>query len=307
MTKLVLTTFLPARKRFLVFAVLMMMIIGCRSLDPIADKPEPRDVSPEDVYPETMVVVPPPEHLVLEGLDIVSLDSGLSYALIEEGDGAPLAEEMHVSLHYIGYLENNYHLFDSSYERGRPLRFILGRGMVIQGWEEALLHLRVGDKARLWVPYELAYGEEGRAPIPGGVNLMFDVEVLMADPVVVPEMMNISGLDTLTAASGLKMIVVYEGSGPDPAPGHVLEVHYSGFLSDGTLFDSSVQRETPFRFVLGSGQVIKGLDEGFTRLKPGGKARLIVPPHLAYGDKGFGPVPPDETLFFDIVLLNLYR
>ncbi len=231
--------------------------------------------------------------------------AGVEYAIVESGNGIKLSPELRVKLHYTGYLAGDLKVFDSSHDREEPISFIIGRGMVIPGWEEALGFFRVGDKARLWVPHELAYGEEGRGPVPPRTDLVFDIEVLDAGIVEAPVMWPIEDQDTLITESGLQVIILEEGTGEKPPRGSVIEIHYSGYLSDGTLFDSSVQREVPLRFVLGTSQVIRGFDEGFTLLVKGARARFIIPPHLAYGERGAGRIPSGETLFFDVELIDI--
>lgn len=96
------------------------------------------------------------------------------------------------------------------------------------------------------------------------------------------------------------------GNGPQPQPGQTLIVHYTGYLDNGTVFDSSLQRGQPFEFVLGAGQVIRGWEEGLATMRVGGKRRLIVPPELAYGAAGAGGViPPNARLTFDVELLGV--
>jgi FKBP-type peptidyl-prolyl cis-trans isomerase len=109
----------------------------------------------------------------------------------------------------------------------------------------------------------------------------------------------------VTTASGLKYIDWAVGSGPSPAPGKKVKVHYTGTLMDGTKFDSSVDRGQPFEFTIGVGQVIKGWDEGVMTMKVGGKRKLIIPPDLGYGSRPAGKIPPNSTLNFEVELLGV--
>lgn len=111
--------------------------------------------------------------------------------------------------------------------------------------------------------------------------------------------------DTVTA-SGLHFIDIVSGTGPAPQAGDVVETHYTGWLEDGTKFDSSLDRGEPLQFVLGRGRVIAGWDEGIAMMRQGGKARLIIPPELGYGARGAGGViPPNATLSFEVELLRV--
>jgi FKBP-type peptidyl-prolyl cis-trans isomerase len=109
-----------------------------------------------------------------------------------------------------------------------------------------------------------------------------------------------------TTASGLKYKDLTAGTGAAAAKGKVARVHYTGWLVDGTKFDSSLDRNEPFEFPVGGGRVIKGWDEGVAGMKVGGKRRLVIPPDLGYGAAGAGGViPPNATLVFEVELLEV--
>lgn len=110
------------------------------------------------------------------------------------------------------------------------------------------------------------------------------------------------------ADSQLKIEVLTPGTGASPERGAMVTVHYTGWLTDGTKFDSSVDRDEPFEFVLGIGQVIAGWDQGVAAMKVGEKSRLTIPYTLAYGERGYpGVIPPRATLVFEVELLSFRK
>ncbi|MBX7152235.1 FKBP-type peptidyl-prolyl cis-trans isomerase [bacterium] len=112
--------------------------------------------------------------------------------------------------------------------------------------------------------------------------------------------------DTVTTASGLRYLIYKKGDGVAAAKGQFVEVHYTGFLMDGKVFDSSRDRGETFDFTLGSGQVIKGWDEGVALMHAGDQFRFIIPAKLAYGERGVpNVIPPNATLLFDVELLSV--
>ena len=204
----------------------------------------------------------------------------MSELKIEEivvGEGDEVKDGDWVSVHYTGCLEDGTK-FDSSLDRGEPIEFPLGGGMVIPGWEQGIRGMRVGGKRKLVIPPELAYGEDGAGDvIPPNAVLVFDVEVVGARSNQYPE----------------------EGD---------LSVHYTGWLEDGTKFDSSLDRGEPIEFPLGVGYVIPGWDQGLVGMKEGGGRRLTIPSHLAYGANGAGGViPPFATLVFEVNLVRVQK
>ena len=113
------------------------------------------------------------------------------------------------------------------------------------------------------------------------------------------------GKDAKTLPGGLQFEDLKVGTGAEAKAGNLVSVHYTGWTLDGTKFDSSVDRGTPFEFALGQGQVIKGWDQGVAGMKIGGKRKLRIPADLAYGSQGVGSIPPNSVLVFDVELLDV--
>lgn len=228
----------------------------------------------------------------------------LEYIEIEAGSGAQPKPGDVVSVHYTGTLTNGT-VFDSSYSRNEPIAFVLGRGQVIKGWDEGIARMREGGKAQLVIPPELGYGARGAGGvIPPNATLHFDVELVgvQAGPPEAPQPVE----SYTTAANGLQYADLLVGNGAEARKGQSATVHYTGWLTDGTSFDSSLNRGQPFTFNLGAGQVIKGWDEGVQGMKVGGKRQLVIPAALGYGSRGAGGViPPNATLVFEVDLLDL--
>ncbi len=232
--------------------------------------------------------------------------SGLQYIEIQEGDGPNPQPGETVAVHYRGTLEDGTE-FDNSYDRGEPITFALGRGRVIRGWDEGIALLKVGGKAKLIIPPDLAYGESGvEGVIPPNSTLTFEVELISISPGAPEAPTEVEEAEYVTTDSGLKYADLEVGDGPTPEKGQTVSVHYTGWLEDGTKFDSSLDRGQPFSFVLGEGRVIRGWDEGVATMQVGGKRQLVIPPELAYGERGAGGViPPNATLIFDVELLEV--
>jgi len=111
-----------------------------------------------------------------------------------------------------------------------------------------------------------------------------------------------------TTKSGLKYVILKEGDGPKPEKGDVVMVHYVGTLEDGKKFDSSIDRGEPISFAVGTGRVIPGWDEALMMMSVGDKWKLIIPPELAYGERGYpGVIPANATLLFDVELVEIKR
>ena len=238
--------------------------------------------------------------------------SGLEYTELVAGTGAaPKAGDI-VSVNYTGTLTNGV-VFDSSYKRNQPFQFPLGQGQVIPGWDEGIALMKVGGKARLTIPPNLGYGPRGAGGvIPPNATLIFDVELMDvkagAPRVAAPAApTQVKASDYVTTTSGLKYHDFVVGTGAAPQKGQQVVVNYTGWLLNGTKFDSSLDRGEPFPFSIGLGQVIAGWDEGVLSMKIGGKRQLVIPPNLGYGAQGYSSIiPPNATLIFEVELLEVH-
>ncbi len=242
-----------------------------------------------------------------KGKDTITTASGLKYIMIKENKSGEIAAAgTQATVHYSGYFKDGK-MFDSSVERGQPFKVKVGKGQVIKGWDEGLALLRKGEKAKLFIPYTLGYGEQGYGPIPAKAELIFDVEIVDVQAPVVPVLYDVSKLEAQKTASGLQYYVVNKSASTVKAEaGKTVKVHYSGYLADGKMFDSSVERGEPIEFQLGQGMVIPGWEEGIALMNVGDKLRLVIPYYLAYGEQGREPIIPAKAdLTFDVELVDV--
>jgi peptidylprolyl isomerase len=243
-----------------------------------------------------------------KGKDTITTASGLKYILIKENKaGEKVIAGSKATVHYSGYFMNGK-MFDSSVERGQSFTLKVGQGQVIKGWDEGIALLHKGEKAKFIIPYQLAYGEQGRPPvIPEKSDLIFDVEIVDVQKIVAPVLYDIKNLEAKKTASGLTYYEVHRSNSTVKAmSGKTVKVHYSGYLADGKMFDSSVERGEPIEFPLGQGRVIPGWEEGIALMNVGDKLRLVIPYNLAYGEQGRPPVIPAKAdLTFDVELIDV--
>ena len=169
-----------------------------------------------------------------KGKDTITTASGLKYIMFTTNPtGAKAEAGTKTKVHYSGYFMDGK-LFDSSVERGQPIAIKVGAGQVIRGWDEGIALLRQGEKAKMIIPYQLAYGEQGRQPaIPPKADLIFDVEVVEVQQSVAPKPYDTTGLKAQTTASGLKYYEIKRsGNSVKAERGKSVQVHYSGYLAD---------------------------------------------------------------------------
>jgi len=241
--------------------------------------------------------IPAPADVAAPPADAKKTASGLAYKVLAKGTSKerPTLDDK-VETHYTGWTTDG-EMFDSSVQRGRPAIFPLGS--VIKGWTEGLQLMTVGEKTRFWIPVELAYNN--RPGKPKGM-LVFDVELIkiMSAPKS-PSDVAAPPASAKKTASGLAYRVLQKGTGTrHPTKADRVKVHYSGWTTDGKMFDSSVQRGSPSSF--GLGQVIAGWTEGLQLMVKGEKTRFWIPVDLAYQNR---PGRPGGMLVFDVELLEI--
>jgi len=203
-------------------------------------------------------------------------------------------------------------IFDSK-NYGRPVYLQVTNPAYAGSMEEGLVLLGAGDSATFYLSADSVYNRIFNLPLPLGIKpgseMVFHIGVLAVrneDRDLEKFLFN-QGISDTARNSGLIISRKLEGKGRTAVSGKKVTVHYAGTLLDGTKFDSSRERNEPFTFVLGEGQVIQGWEEGIALLREGDVARLIIPSYLAYGPKGAagGLIPPYATLLFDVEVLKV--
>jgi len=236
-----------------------------------------------------------------------SVQSGIEIFDEKTGTGTELRTGMELTFHYTGWLVNG-HKFGSSKDMGKSAKAVLGLGRMIKGLELGLESLKQGGVRWLRISPSMAYGPVPMTDIPANSTLIFRIQ---ADNVHFDEetaalmdfFPNVDAIKWVEAHEGLKYFIEKEGRGSPVKSGEVIKAHYTGWLSDGSKFDSSRDRGEPISLQLGAGRVIRGWDLGLEGMKPGEKRLLLIPPSLGYGSRGGGPIPPDATLIFAVEMM----
>ncbi|HVS19764.1 MAG TPA: FKBP-type peptidyl-prolyl cis-trans isomerase [Planctomycetota bacterium] len=218
--------------------------------------------------------------------EIVTTPSGLKYSVLKEGSGRRPKVGSNVSVHYTGWLTDGT-VFDSSVQRGQPFDFTLGQGAVIKGWDEGVALMQKGSRLKLTIPYELAYGEQGRPPtIPPKSTLIFEVELL--DFLVLPEMVAADPAKRVALESGIAYQVLEAGTGEPIPVGHMCEFEYALFTTEGKLVDTSVTRGGTVQDSCGQSQMAF-MNEVMPLMRSGAWWRVDVPSDQV----GYQRQPPD--------------
>ncbi len=290
-----------------VLSALVLLACGDAAQEAPAPTPEPApapatEAPAKPTPPAKPDPIPAPDDVAAPPADAQKTESGLAYKVLQKGTGDvhPSAKAK-TKVHYTGWTTDGK-MFDSSVQRGKPAEFGLNR--VIPGWTEGLQLMVKGEKTRFWIPVELAYNNmPGR---PAGM-LVFDVELLditePPPPIPAPADVAAPPADATKTDSGLAYKVQKAGTGTaHPAATDKVSVHYTGWTTDGEMFDSSVQRGQPATFPLN--RVIPGWTEGVQLMVEGETTRFWIPVELAYNNR---PGAPAGMLVFDVELLEIMK
>jgi peptidylprolyl isomerase len=242
---------------------------------------------------QTPGAIPPPPDVAAPPADAAKTASGLATKVLKAGTGKdhPTKDDL-VNVHYTGW-KTDGSMFDSSVARKAPATFPVNR--VIAGFSEGLQLMVIGEQRRLWIPEALAYKGQRE---PKGM-LVFDVE-LLGIPNRAPADVKAPPADAKTTASGLAYKIIQMGvGGRHPKLSSTVTVHYTGWTTDGKMFDSSVVRGQPQTLAVES--VIPGWTEGLQLMFEGEKTRFWIPEKLAYK----GQSPPYGMLVFDVELIKI--
>lgn len=248
-------------------------------------------------------------------------ESGLYFESLTDGAGSLAKDGDLVTIHFAISLLNGTKIF-SSKEAGEPVVFELGKPFDTEGMNQAIRMMKAGGTAHLIMPSNLAFGEKGRANIiPPFTPLICDIDLIKIQNQAqfnmdksseevskIKKYVSDNSVTAKPTTSGLYYIEQVKGTGQKAKAGDKVKVWYTGKLFDGTVFDASSNRNEAFQFTLGEGRVIKGWDEGIAMMNVGGKATLIIPSNLAYGERGSGQrIPPFSPLIFEVELQDIIK
>jgi len=274
--------------------------------------------------------------------DFKAMPNGILYKSIKKGNGKTTASEgdfLKLNLSYYMHRggKQDSLIFTSQNLPDKVVQVGVVKPIYKGDLMEGMFSMAEGDSAQFIVPADsFLLKSAGSRGIPEGIRkddkFLFNIKLIELTPKAVveekrkienakkeaemsqksfdeknsrDEYLKANNITQAPTNSGLIAVVSQEGSGAKPTVGQKVTVHYTGYLVNGTKFDSSVDRGEPFSFTIGKGQVIQGWDEGIAMLSPGAKAKLIIPSSIGYGGRNMGSIPPYSTLVFDVELLKV--
>jgi FKBP-type peptidyl-prolyl cis-trans isomerase len=246
--------------------------------------------------------------------EVQKLPSGVEYVVIRKGDGkgAFPSPADKVEVNYDGRFAKSGEKFDSSYDSGESVTFPLNG--VIPGWTDGLQKMQPGDMVMFWIPWNMAYGEEGRGPIPGKADLMFQVELVNVIAAVTADLAAWNKVtpwptdssDVVRKSSGLEYLIVQSGdpNGASPGEGDYVRLHVEGRKDDEdkSVVLSTYEDQEPVLFPVSD--LTPGWSELVKLMRPGDHWMVKMPPHLMYGAEGDGRVGPNETVIYEVRIVE---
>lgn len=263
------------------------------------------------------------------GNDYKTSESGLKYRFYEENSAENQPEINDIVHVKMKYAINDSVIFDSD-KLNQEMRFPLMEPVFPGDFYEGIAQMRKGDSASFLCPADQIFLEVFRvrelpAFVKEGDMMRFDIRLIdflsaeayeaeqhqkkaakiAESEAMLQTFLEQENITVLPTGSGLYYVEIESGKGPQPQKGQKVKVHYAGRLTNGFPFDDSYSRGNPFEFELGAGRVIKGWDEGIAMMREGGKAMLIIPYHLAYGERETGKIPAYSPLVFEVELIEV--
>ncbi len=280
------------------------------------------------------------DYITKNKVTVAPSDSGVYIIVQNPGSGRSIAKTDFVKINLTVSSIDGKKIF-STLDQNKPITFEYGKPFDTKGFDQAIATMKKGSKATVLVPSAMGFGEQGKKDMSGKdivspySPVIYDIEVLdlktkaenekavkdeeaakkktaaeamTTEPLQIQKYLKDNNITAKPTASGLYYIEKVKGKGPLAKAGNKVKVHYTGKLMNGKVFDSSLDKKpaTPFEFTLGQGQVIPGWDEGLVLMSAGGKATLILPSKLAYGERGAGAdIPAYSPLVFDVELISI--
>ncbi len=280
------------------------------------------------------------EYITKNNVTVAPSDSGVYIITQSPGSGRSIAKNDFVKINLTVSSIDGKKIF-STLDQNKPITFEFGKPFDTKGFDQAIATMKKGGKATVVVPSKMGFGPQGKRDMSGKdivspySPVVYDIEVIdiktkaendkamkeeetakkkaaeeamTKEPQLIQQYLKDNKITAKPAASGIYYIEKVKGKGPLAKKGDKVKVHYTGKLFNGNVFDSSLDKNpaTPFEFTLGQGQVIPGWDEGIAMMSAGGKATLIIPSKLAYGDRGAGAdIPAYSPLVFDVELVSI--
>jgi FKBP-type peptidyl-prolyl cis-trans isomerase len=251
--------------------------------------------------PREVPVEPPAPTTPWKTVDRTDHGDGLASAVLVPGSGpSPKVGEV-VEIDVQGWLEATS--AQVAHETGA--RRVLGAHDMVEGIERLLPDMKVGETRQVRVPAALGFGQTGRPPrIPRDADLVYELTLKGVSAArIAPTAPPAQEPDQET--DGVRWVRLAEGAGEPPTAGQRAQVHFTIWLTDGTRIDSTLERQRPIGVTVGKGELYPGLDAAIATMRPGERRKLVVPPALAAGEAGRGPIPPGSALIFDVELLSV--